>query len=128
MNFRNLATVAIVLCVALTLAWLCASQPLLASWGVAFSPVAALLGRRAAALFAGIGAMFYLARNEPPSKARNAIAGGFGVACLALACLGTAEFMLGHAGWGILTAAAGEIGLAAGFLYVALMPVKPVRA
>jgi len=105
-------------CLALVAVWLLAPRTLLAFWGVASAadPLADLMGQRTAALFAGLGLMLYLARDAEPSSARTALASGFALACLALACSGVYELSAGHAGVGILGAILVEAALALGFL------------
>lgn len=122
MNFRTLATITALGCFLLAGIWACAPELLLAMWGVEFSYSAGLVSRRGAALFAGVGVMFFCARNSEHSLARSAIISGFVVACLALAAFGTYELATGHAGPGILSALFVEITLAAAFLYVARTP------
>ena len=119
MNFRNLAILSSLICFGLTLTWTLAPALLLAIWGIEFSYPVGLVGRRGAALFAGIGVMFFAARNAEPSAARSALVTGFIVGCAALATLGIFELASGHAGPGILSAVLVEIALALAFLYVA---------
>lgn len=118
MNFRNLAIVAALVCFTLALTWACAPATLLAIWGVEFSYPVGLVGRRGAALFAGIGVMFFHARAAEPSAARSALASGFIVGCFALAGLGIVELTTGHAGPGILSAVLVEVALGLSFIYV----------
>lgn len=122
LTFRNLAILCALVCFALALAWTVAPSSLLATWGVEFSYPVGLVGRRGAALFVGIGVMFYSARNAGPSSARAALVMGFVVGCLVLAVLGVFEFATGHAGLGILSAVVVEIGLALALLYVERIP------
>ena len=119
MNFRNLAILSSLVCFALAVTWILAPSILLAVWEVEFSYSAGLVGRRGAALFAGIGVMFFCARNAEPSSARSALISGFIVGCVALAALGTFELATGHAGLGILSAVLVEVVLALAFLYIA---------
>jgi hypothetical protein len=84
-----------------------------------------LVGRRGAALFTGIGDMFFYARNAEPSLTRSALISGFVVVCIALAALGTFDLASGHAGLGILSAALVEVALAMAFLYVARTQGSP---
>ncbi len=119
MNFRNLAILSSLVCFTLAVTWTLAPNALLTVWGVEFSYSAGLVGRRGAALFAGIGVMFFYARNAEPSSARSALVAGFVVGCVALAALGTFELATGHAGLGILSAVLVEVALALAFLYVA---------
>jgi hypothetical protein len=119
MNFRNLATFTALVCCALTVIWAFAPNTLLSTWGVDFSYPVGLVGRRSAALFAGLGIMLFQARLAEPSPARSAIVAGFIVASITLACLGIFELTMGHARLGILSAVAVEFGLGISFIYVA---------
>jgi hypothetical protein len=119
LNFRSLAILSALIFFALALAWMLAPDHLLSSWGVEFSSSVGLVGRRMAALYAGIGVMFFTARNAEPSSVRSALVTGFVVACLILAVLGVFELATGHAGIGILAAVLIEIALTLAFLYVA---------
>jgi hypothetical protein len=118
MRFKLLALATTGVCLALVAVWLVAPRALLAFWGVASAadPLADLMGRRTAALFAGLGLMLGLARNAEPSTARTALARGFAFACLGLAFSGLYELNAGHAGIGILGAILVEAALALGFL------------
>ncbi len=112
-------------CFALAVSWTLAPNTLLTVWGVEFSYPVGLMGRRTAALFGGIGVMFFYARNAEPSSARSALISGFVVVCIALAALGTFELASGHAGLGILSAVLVEVALALAFLYVARTQGSP---
>lgn len=118
LNFRNLAVLSALLFFALAFTWVFAPSPLLASWGVDFSDSVGLVGRRGAALYAGIGVMFFSARNAGPSLARSSLAAGLIVTCLILAALGVFELAMGNAGSGILSAVPIEVALVFAFLYV----------
>jgi hypothetical protein len=118
LNFRNLALLSAILFLSLALIWMFAPDLALSSWGVEFSPEVGLVARRAAALYAGIGVMFFLARNAEPSPARSALLGGAIVTCLVLAVLGVFELATGHAKVGILTAVFIEVALVMAFLAV----------
>jgi hypothetical protein len=118
LDFRTVAMIAALVCFVLTLVWLLSPNLLLSIWAVEFSYAVGLVGRRGAALFAGIGVMLFQVRNTEPSPARSALVTGFVVGCLMLALLGTFEFATGHAGPGILFAVFVEIALACAFLFV----------
>jgi len=118
LNFRSLATLCAFVCFSLALIWALSPKLLLSTWGVDFSYPVGLVGRRSAALFAGIGVMFFWARNAEPSSARSALVAGFVVSCLALAALGVVELGNGHAGPGILSAVLIEVALILASLYV----------
>lgn len=126
LSFRNLAIVTAFICLGLALGWLFAPDAVLSSWGVGFSYSAGMVGRRGGALFAGLGVMFFIARNAEPSPARAAMVAGFMTACLGLAVLGLLEFATGHAGVGILPPVVAEIALIAAFWFAGLaQPPKP---
>lgn len=118
LNFRNLAILASCLFSALAIIWMFAPNLFLASWGVDFSSSAALIGRRAGAVYAGVGLMLFLARNAEPSLTRSALVRGVVFACLILATLGIFELATGHANSGILGAVFTEVALVLAFLYV----------
>jgi hypothetical protein len=118
LDFRSLALMSAFLFFSLALIWMFAPDLALSSWGVEFSPEVGLVARRAAALYAGIGVMFFLARNTAPSPVRSALLEGVIVACLALAALGVFELATGHAEVGILTAVFIEVALVLAFLAV----------
>jgi hypothetical protein len=118
MRFKRLALATTGVCLALVAVWLVAPRALLAFWGVpsAAGPLADLMGRRTAALFAGLGLMLFLARNAEASGARTALARSFALACVGLAFSGVYELWAGHASVGILGASLVEAALALGFL------------
>lgn len=118
LNFRSLAILCAFVCLSLALIWAFSPRLLLSAWGVDFSYPVGLVGRRGAALFAGIGVMFFWARNAEPSSARSALVAGFVVSCLALASLGVVELVNGHAGPGILSAGLIEVALILASVYV----------
>lgn len=120
-NFRNLAILASLVFFALGFAWMLAPNFFPSRWGVEFSYPVGLIGRRGAALYVGIGFMFFSARNAEPSSARSALVKGLIVACLTLAGLGVFEFLTSHARSGILAAVAIEVALALMFVGVALI-------
>jgi len=116
LTFRSLAIATAIICFALTGIWLLAPSVLLDLWAVQYSYPVGLVSRRAAALFLGIGVMFYLARDTQSSQSRKALAIGLSTGCLALAALGIFEFATGHAGPGIWSAVVVEVALATAFI------------
>ena len=116
-SFEVLATIAATICFVLAVVWSLAPQRLLSLWGVAYSQPAGLVSRRGAALFLGIGVMFFLARSAELSVGRSALSAGFAVVCLALAALGVMELVRKRAGIGILSAVLVEVALAVAFLF-----------
>lgn len=119
MNFRNLANLTSLLFFMLAAIWIFSPAFLLSTWGVDSASPSGLVERRLAALYLGIGVIFFSARTAQPSSARTAMASGFIVTCLALAALGIFEFASGHAKPGILSAVLVEVALALAFIHVA---------
>jgi hypothetical protein len=115
LSFRTLSTFTAALCFLLALVWGLLPDRLLAIWDIEYSAAAGLVARRSAVLFAALGVMFYLVRNEAPSATRNALSNGFIVGCWGLAALGFGEWLNGHAGPGILLAVGVELALGLGF-------------
>ena len=83
-----------------------------------------VVARRSAMLFAALGVMFYLVRNESPSIPRHALSNGFMVGCWRLAALGFGEWFNGHAGPGILLAVVVELALGLVFLQTQRVSVE----
>ena len=116
LSFRTLATATALLCFVLALVWGLRPDLLLGMWGVTSSDATGLVARRSAALFLGIGIMFYRARHAPPSDTRRAMTSGFAIGCLVLAVLGVCEWFSGNAGPGIFLAVATETVLGLAFV------------
>jgi len=127
-NFRTLAILPSLIFFALALTWIFAPHLLLSNWGVELSSSVGLVSRRGAALYAGIGVMFFSARNAAPSPSRSALLKGAVVACLMLAALGVFELATGHAGVGILAAVFIEVALVLSFLVVHLKELANLSA
>lgn len=126
LSFRGLATFTSLLLFGLAAVWLLAPNLLLSDWGVAFNASAGLVGRRAAALYAGLAVMLLAARKVEPSAARSAISKGLVATLLSLAALGVYELQAGHATPKILLAVVIEVALTMGFLFVGR--VQPLRS
>lgn len=118
LNFRSLATLSGLFFFALALVWLLAPDLVLSDWGVEFSASVGLLGRRAAALYAGFAVMLVSARNAEPSTTRSALIKGVAAACLMLAALGLYELWAGHVTGKILIAVGIEVAFTLAFLSV----------
>lgn len=119
-HFRKLAILASFIFFALALTWMFAPDLMATPWGVELSSSAELIGRRGAALYTGMGVMFFSARNAEPSLARSALLKGGVIVCLLLVALGVFELATANAGIGILGAVIIEIVLALAFLAVLL--------
>ncbi|MEO8646591.1 hypothetical protein [Pseudomonas sp.] len=116
LSFRALSTFTSLLCFLLALVWGLMPDWLLSIWGLEYSLAVGVVARRSAMLFAALGVMFYLVRNESPSTTRHALSNGFMVGCWGLAALGFGEWLNGHAGPGILLAVVVELALGLAFL------------
>jgi len=114
-NFRSLAAVTAAVCAILTVVWAAAPQLIPWVWGVDFNYPVGLMGRRTSAMFAGFGAIAFLARNAEPSAARTAIAQGLTLGLAGLGLCGAYELLSGHAGPWIIPSIIVEWGLAVGF-------------
>lgn len=115
-SFRTLSTLTSLLCFLLALIWGFVPDGLLAIWSIEYSSAAGFVARRSAVLFAALGVIFYLVRNEAPSVTRSALSTGFTVGCFGLATLGFGEWLNGHAGPAILLAVLVELALGLGFV------------
>ena len=120
LSYRAFALIAATGCLGLSLVWLLAPQLLLSLWGVQQDESVRLVGRRTAALFLGIGVMFFVARNAEASVARQALLAGFGIGCAALAALGLFELAMGRVGAGIFVAVVTELLAASACLTLVL--------
>lgn len=115
-SFRTLSTFTSLLCFLLALVWGFVPDVLLAIWSIEYSSATGFVARRSAVLFAALGVIFYLVRNEAPSVTRSALSTGFTVGCFGLATLGFGEWLNGHAGPAILLAVLVELALGLGFV------------
>lgn len=111
-SFRRLATITSVLFFALAIIWMFFPEKALTSWGVHYTDSAGLVSRRAAAMYAGLCVMLWVARNAAPSPARRALSAGLVIACIFIASDGVYDFLAGNAGSGILKAVLIEAVLA----------------
>jgi hypothetical protein len=115
-TFRRLALVSALLLFGLSAMWMCSPELMLTQWGVPYNQSAGFVSHRAAAFYAGMAFMLFLARNVEASKARFALATGISVTCLILATLGIFEWQTGNATAQILVAVMLEAVLAVAFL------------
>lgn len=127
MQFKSLASFAAALCFALTLLWMFWPNVLLEIWAVPYSESVGIVARRCAALFAGVGVMFYVAREAKISMATVALLWGLASGCSLLAVLGVADFCLDRAGSAILLGAASEALLALVFGWAARRDALTLR-
>ncbi|MDP3211175.1 MAG: hypothetical protein CTY35_15195 [Methylotenera sp.] len=117
-TFYRLSVFSSILFILLAIILMFAPTQMLASWGVELTTSVGLMARRISALYIGIAAMFFFARNAEHSATRTALIYGTIISCLILAALGAYELSVGHASSGILPAVFVEIGLALAFTYV----------
>jgi len=111
LSFYLLAMITAGAFVILAAVWMFAPTKFLSAWGVDYSVSTGLVGRRTAALYAGIATIFFLARNAEPSATLNTLIYGLITTCVMLALLGLYEFFRGSASKGILPAVVIEIVL-----------------
>lgn len=117
LSFRRVATLIALSFFTLALTLLFAPHVLLADWGLDVTASVAVVCRRAAALFAGIALMLFLARNAEPSSTRSALITGLVFSCLMLAALGCFELVVGHVTPRILVAVFIEVMFALALLH-----------
>ncbi len=86
------------------------------------------IAKRAAALFAGLATLAFLARRLSESEGRIAVSLGMVVALAGLAIIGCYEFARGFAGAGIWLAISAELGFAAAFASFALSDRRRLAA
>ncbi|MDP8567161.1 hypothetical protein [Methylophilus aquaticus] len=98
--------------------WMLAPARFLTAWGVDDSAATRLVGRRAAALYAGVAVMLFFGRNAAQSPVRAALVYGLISSCLLLALLGVYELFKGRASKGILAAVLIELALSLLFIQV----------
>jgi hypothetical protein len=118
LQFRSLATLTALLFFALSAILMVRPAIILGNWGVGFDESIGLVSRRAAALYAGVGIMLFLARKAEPSPARSALVSGFVFTCVILAGLGAFELAAGRVNSGILPAVVAEVALAIAYFRV----------
>ncbi|QPB22296.1 hypothetical protein [Rhizobium sp. 007] len=118
LTFRTVAILIALSFFALALTLMFTPNLLLADWGLENTLSVGVICRRAAALFAGIAVMFFLARNAEPSAARSALINGLVVSCFLLAALGGLELALGHVTPRILVAVFIEVVFTLALLHV----------
>jgi hypothetical protein len=102
------AFIAMTLCLVLLLA----PEILFSLFSIQENSSAFFIGRRAAMLFLGISIFSWVGRNAVNSESRQAICLGLAISMFTLALLGSAEFIRGYAGIGILLAIITEFILA----------------
>jgi hypothetical protein len=118
LSFYRLSVFSSILFTVLAFILMFAPVLMLSAWGVELTDSSGLVSRRIAALYTGIGVMFFFARNAAYSATRTALIVGTITACLILATLGVYEFLAGHASSGILISVLIEVVLILAFLYV----------
>lgn len=126
MKFSQLAVLTAVLFFILATVWMFFPEQLLTQWGIEPTPSTDVICRRAAAFFAGISVMCFLARNAGPSPTRYALAAGISTIAIISAVLGIAEWREGHVSGQILFAVLIELLLGAAFLLSNRAPAKNV--
>ncbi len=116
MSFQSVSIVSAGLFFTLFLCLLGVPEFVLMLLGVETHTAAEFISRRAALLFLGISILFFLGRTAPHSISRQAILMGMSCSMLALALLGSVEFIRGYAGPGIWGAVITEILLVLAYL------------
>lgn len=129
-EFKRVST--ITACIALTLCMVLITYPeaIFLLFGIPENSSAFFIGRRAAMLFLGISVFAWVGRNAVHSESRQAICLGLAISMLALAILGTLEYLRGYAGIGIFLAVVAEAVLSALYfkIWLSCRNVEPDQA
>jgi len=114
--FKIMCWVTAVVAVALFVTLLIAPNLIYWLFGLDPHPLGDFMGRRAAMLFAGIGALALMAAPSGAPETRNTVGLAVCVMMFGLAVLGVFELLMGGVGVGILLAVAAEVAICVGFL------------
>jgi hypothetical protein len=120
MNYRQLLVMTSLLLLILGGIWMFKPELMLQSWGVAYSAEVALIARRLAAFYLGVGAVLFLAKDLAPSPARAALTQGMAMLFAIVALMGVLEWNAGHVTHHILVAVTLELMLASAFLFISV--------
>jgi hypothetical protein len=124
MSYKALATTTAIIAFLLGMGYLFFGAIIVGRWQIEPTESVLLLGRRLAALYIGLSAIFFLSRSAPVSTTRTALCAGTAVALSLLALLGIYELLLSHVGRGILASIAVESLLAIGYIWTLLTERK----
>lgn len=116
-GFRMAATLLCAVCAILFVILLVAPAGYMATYGVSADGSGSFMSRRSAPLMLGLAVLLWFARDLRLTPGREAIRLSMIVIFAGIAATGTAEYLMGHASWTILIAAAGELLIAAVFLW-----------
>lgn len=122
MSFKLLAIATSVATLLLAAGWLLAGRSMLKRWRITAMGTDLVLGRRIGAIYLGFSAIFFLARNAPPSELRHSLCIGAFAVCALLAGLGLYEYKAGRVGPAIFISVAVEVFLLIGYAMVLLSP------
>ncbi|WP_289032002.1 hypothetical protein [uncultured Paraglaciecola sp.] len=114
-KFKVTSTITAVIAFTLCLVLILIPEVLFMLFHIDENSSAFFMGRRAAMLFLGISVFSWFGRNAKHSESRQAICLSLSISMFALAFLGSAEYLRGFAGIGILLAVITEATLA--FMY-----------
>lgn len=115
MSFRVLAIATTALCAALAVGLMVAPDFFAATFGLDPVTEAAVMARRAAVLFIGLGGLVYATRNLPEGPMRRSVALSVFAMMAGLVALGLAELAAGRVGTGIFVAVVPETLFALGY-------------
>jgi len=111
-KFKMVSVITSVITLSLCLVLLLIPELIFMLFDIDENSSAFFIGRRAAMLFLGISVFTWSGRNAAHSESRQAVCLGLTISMLALALLGTAEYLRGFAGIGISLAIITEATLA----------------
>ncbi|MEP1554029.1 MAG: hypothetical protein ABJJ44_19390 [Paraglaciecola sp.] len=111
-KFKVTSTITAVIAFTLCLVLILIPEVLFMLFHIDENSSAIFMARRAAMLFLGISVFSWFGRNAKHSESRQAICLSLSISMFALAFLGSAEYLRGYAGIGILLAVITEATLA----------------
>lgn len=117
-EFKSINIITAVIALILCLILLLFPEFIFYLFGIQEHDSAFFIGRRASMLFLGISVLLWASKNSKNSEPRQAICIGLAVSMIALAILGTAEYLRGFAGMGIFLAVITEFLLGAAYLKI----------
>ena len=118
MSFQIMAYVMTGAACLLGLRFIFAGGDVLEEWGIEATAGALIPLRRLGVIYFGLGLMFFLGRNAPPSDFRSAVCLVMAGAVAALAGLGLFEFLARRASAGIFRSVVSEAVLSAAFIWI----------
>ena len=117
-QFKNVSSITALIWFVLFIVLLVTPQVIFILFNIQEHESAIFLSRRAAMLFLGLSIIIWASRNSVHSDTRQAICIGAAVSMLALAVLGTIEYLRSFVGLGIFLAVVTEVAIGTAYLKI----------